>query len=119
MDEDDDVVKLKVCPMCQTPIRKNLRYGTSVKRQVEEIERVKQKIQGPAQEIESNRQRLRAALAQSGVLRSNLYSKYIMLEDKLKASALSTKSIGLIENLLNFYKRVADLTHSMNKIDEN
>ncbi|XP_039935790.1 NFX1-type zinc finger-containing protein 1 [Hirundo rustica] len=119
MDEDDDVVKLKVCPMCQTPIRKNLRYGTSVKRQVEEIERVKQKIQGPAQEIESNRQRLQAALTQNVVLRNNLCHKYFMLEGKLKASALSAKSIGLIENLLNFYERVADLTHSMNKIDEN
>ncbi|NXB78120.1 ZNFX1 protein, partial [Donacobius atricapilla] len=119
MDEDDDVVKLKVCPLCQTPIRKNLRYGTSVKRQVEEIERVKQKIQGPAQEIESNRQRLKAALARDFVLRSNLRVKYAMLEGKLIASALSTKSIGLIENLLNFYKRVADLTHSVNKIDEN
>ncbi|NWW30854.1 ZNFX1 protein, partial [Panurus biarmicus] len=119
MDEDDDVVKLKVCPLCQTPIRKNLRYGTSVKRQVEEIERVKQKIQGPAQEIESNRQRLQAALVQNVALGSNLYLKYAMLEDKLKASALSTKSIGLIENLLNFYKRVADLTHSMNNIDKN
>ncbi|NXP66262.1 ZNFX1 protein, partial [Chloropsis cyanopogon] len=119
MDEDDDVVKLKVCPLCQTPIRKNLRYGTSVKRQVEEIERVKQKIQGPAQEIESNRQRLQAALAQNFVLRRDLFSKYAMLEKKLKDSSLSTKSIGLIENLLNFYKRVADLTNSMNKIDYN
>ncbi|NXP31996.1 ZNFX1 protein, partial [Leiothrix lutea] len=118
MDEDDGVVKLKVCPSCQTPIRKNLRYGTSVKRQVEEIEQVKQKIQGPAQEIESNRQRLQAALAQKVVLKSSLYLKYVMLENKLKASALSTKSIGLIENLLNFYERVADLIHSMNKIDE-
>ncbi|NWY45192.1 ZNFX1 protein, partial [Sylvia atricapilla] len=119
MDEDDDVVKLKVCPLCQTPIRKNLRYGSSVKRQVEEIEQVKQKIQGPAQEIESNRQRLQAALAQNIVLKNNLCRKYEMLENKLKASALCTKSIGLIENLLNFYKRVADLTDSMNKIDEN
>ncbi|NWU03076.1 ZNFX1 protein, partial [Urocynchramus pylzowi] len=119
MDEDDDAIKLKVCPLCQTPIRKNLRYGSSVKRQVEEIERVKQKIQGPAEEIESSRQRLQAALVQNVFLRHNLSSKYAMLEKKLKASALSTKSIGLIENLLNFYKRVADLTNSMNKIDEN
>ncbi|NWX58607.1 ZNFX1 protein, partial [Promerops cafer] len=119
MDEDDSGIKLKVCPLCQTPIRKNLRYGTSVKRQVEEIERVKQKIQGPAREIESNRQRLRAALAQAVILRSNLSSKYAMLERKLKASALSTTSIRLIENLLNFYKRVADLTYSMDKIDRN
>ncbi|NXQ64815.1 ZNFX1 protein, partial [Anthoscopus minutus] len=118
MDEDDDVVKLKVCPLCQTPIRKNLRYGTSVKRQVEEIERVKQKIQGPAQEIQSNRRRLQAALAQNVVLRRNLWVKYVMLENKLRSSALSVKSIGLIENLLNFYKHVADLTNSMNKIDE-
>uniref|UniRef100_A0A8C9NK28 Zinc finger NFX1-type containing 1 n=1 Tax=Serinus canaria TaxID=9135 RepID=A0A8C9NK28_SERCA len=119
MDEDDDVVKLKVCPLCQTPIRKNLRYGSSVKRQVEEIERVKQKIQGPAEEIESNRRRLQAALTQNLFLRHHLSSKYAMLQEKLKASPLSTKSIGLVENLLNFYKRVADLTNSLNKIDEN
>ncbi|XP_036251487.1 NFX1-type zinc finger-containing protein 1 [Molothrus ater] len=118
MDEDDDVVKLKVCPLCQTPIRKNLRYGSSVKRQVEEIERVKQKIQGPAEEIESNRKRLQAVLARNLFLRHDLSSKYAMLERKLEASPLSTKSIGLIENLLNFYKRIADLNNSVNKIDE-
>ncbi|XP_074776511.1 NFX1-type zinc finger-containing protein 1 [Athene noctua] len=116
-DDDDDVIKLKVCPLCQTPIRKNLRYGTIVKRRLDEIERVKEKIQGPAQEIESSRQRLQAALTGSAVLQRNLPLKYLMLEDKLKASDLSTKSIGLIENQLNFYKRVADLTNSMSKID--
>ncbi|NXK93324.1 ZNFX1 protein, partial [Formicarius rufipectus] len=119
MDEDDDVVKLKVCPMCQTPIRKNMRYSTSVKRRVDEIEQVKQKIQGSAQEIESSRQRLKAALEGNAVLKINLTSKFFMLKDKLEASDLSTKSIGLIENQLNFYKRVADLTASMCKIAEN
>ncbi|NWI50997.1 ZNFX1 protein, partial [Calyptomena viridis] len=116
MDEDDDVIKLKVCPMCQTPIRKNLRYGTSVKRRVGEIEQVKHKIQGPAQEIESSRCRLQA---EQNVLRASLPQKYSMLKDKLEASDLSTKSIGLIENLLNFYKRVADLIRSMSKIAAN
>ncbi|XP_040464584.1 NFX1-type zinc finger-containing protein 1 isoform X3 [Falco naumanni] len=118
MDEDDDyVIKLKVCPICQTPIRKNLRYGTIVNRRLDEIEKVKEKIQGPAQEIESSRQRLQAALAGNAVLRRNLPLKYLVLEDKLKASDLSTKSIGLIENQLNFYERVAELTNSMSKID--
>ncbi|XP_009891810.1 PREDICTED: LOW QUALITY PROTEIN: NFX1-type zinc finger-containing protein 1 [Charadrius vociferus] len=119
MDEDDGVIKLKVCPMCQTPIRKNLRYGTIVKRRLDEIEKVKEKIQGPAQEIESSRQRLQAALTGNAVLQRNLPLKYLMLEDKLKASDLSTKSIGLIENQLNLYKRVADLTNSMSKINAN
>ncbi|NXL91409.1 ZNFX1 protein, partial [Alectura lathami] len=117
MDEDDDVIKLKVCPICQTPVRKSLRYGTIVKKQLDEIEKVKEKIQGPVQEIESHRQRLQAALAGNIVLKKNLPFKYLMLEDKLKASDLSIKSIGLIENQLNFYERVADLTNSMSKID--
>ncbi|NWJ03246.1 ZNFX1 protein, partial [Crypturellus undulatus] len=117
MDEDDGVIKLKVCPVCQTPIRKNLRYGTIVQRRLYEIERVKEKIQGPIQEIESSRQSLQAALADNAVLRRNLPLKYLMLEDKLRASGLSTKSIGLIENQLNFYSRLADLTNSMNKIE--
>ncbi|NWS74149.1 ZNFX1 protein, partial [Crotophaga sulcirostris] len=119
MDQDDDVIKLKVCPLCQTPIRKNLRYGTIVKRQLHEIEKVKEKIQGPAQEIESSRQRLQAALAGKTVLQESLPLKYRMLEEKLEASDLSTKSIGLIENQLNFYERIATLTNSMSKIDIN
>ncbi|NXJ89686.1 ZNFX1 protein, partial [Corythaixoides concolor] len=117
MDEDDDVIKLKVCPICQTPIRKNLRYGTIVKRRLDEIEKVKEKIQGPAQEIESSRQRLQAALTGNAVLQRNVPLKYLMLEEKLKASHLSTKSIGLIENQLNFYERIADLTNSMCNIE--
>ncbi|NWR35552.1 ZNFX1 protein, partial [Tachuris rubrigastra] len=119
MDKDDDVVKVKVCPSCQKPIRKNLRYGTSVKRRVDEIEQVKQKIQGSAQEIESSRQRLKAALARDAVLKNNLQEKYLILKIMLEASDLSTKKIGLIENKLNFYKRIADLAASMSKIAEN
>lgn len=41
-----------------------------------------------------------------------------MLEDQLNASDLSIKSIGVIENQLNFYERIADLTSSLSKIDE-
>ncbi|XP_054701392.1 NFX1-type zinc finger-containing protein 1 isoform X2 [Grus americana] len=119
MDEDDDVIKLKVCPICQTPIRKNLRYGTIVKRWLDEIEKVKEKIQGPAQEIESNRKRLQVALVRNTVLQRNLPLVFLMLKNKLEASVLSTKNIGLIENQLNFYKRVADLTKSLSKIDAN
>ncbi|NXK32780.1 ZNFX1 protein, partial [Piprites chloris] len=116
---DDDVVKLKVCPLCQKPIRKSLRYGTSVKRRVDEIEQVKQKIQGSAQEIESSRQRLKAALLRNVVLKNNLLEKYLMLNDMLEASDLSTKRVGLIENQINFYERIADLTASVSRIAEN
>ncbi|NXI98154.1 ZNFX1 protein, partial [Psophia crepitans] len=116
MDEDDDVIKLKVCPMCQTPIRKNLRYGTIVKRWLDEIEKVKEKIQGPAQEIESNRKRLQVALMRKVVLHEHLPLQFRMLSNELKVAALSMRSIGLLENRLNFYTRVAELMDSLKKI---
>ncbi|XP_019395339.1 PREDICTED: NFX1-type zinc finger-containing protein 1, partial [Crocodylus porosus] len=117
MDEDESAVKLKVCPSCQTPIRKNLRYGTIVKKRLEEIEKVKEKIQGPAREIETSRHRLQAMLEGKAVLRRVLPTKYDRLEERLKQPNLSTKSIGLLENLINFYERVADLTGSLGKLD--
>ncbi|XP_072206179.1 NFX1-type zinc finger-containing protein 1 isoform X2 [Excalfactoria chinensis] len=117
MDEDDNAIKLKVCPTCQTPVRKSLRYGTIVKKHLAEIEKVKEKILGPAWEIRSSRQRLQAVLTSKSVLKRSLLGKYLILEDKLNASDLSIRSIGAIENLLNFYERIADLTSSLGKID--
>uniref|UniRef100_A0A8C2SUE6 Zinc finger NFX1-type containing 1 n=1 Tax=Coturnix japonica TaxID=93934 RepID=A0A8C2SUE6_COTJA len=117
MDEDDEAIKLKVCPTCQTPVRKSLRYGTMVKKHLAEIEKVKEKIQGPAWKIVSSRQRLEAALASKSVLRKSLLAKYLVLEDKLNSSDLSIRSTALIENLINFYERIADLTSSLGKID--
>uniref|UniRef100_A0A8C8S3M7 Zinc finger NFX1-type containing 1 n=1 Tax=Pelusios castaneus TaxID=367368 RepID=A0A8C8S3M7_9SAUR len=119
MDEDEIVIKLKVCPSCQTPIRKNLRYGTIVKRRLEEIERVKERIQGPVSEIETSRHRLQGVLEGKGVLRRNLSIKYLMLEEKLTQPDLSTKSIGLLENLIGFYGHLGELMNSLNKLDVN
>ncbi|XP_030388737.1 NFX1-type zinc finger-containing protein 1 [Gopherus evgoodei] len=117
MDEDEIVIKLKVCPSCQTVIRKNLRYGTIVKRRLEEIERVKERIQGPVSEIETRRHRLQGVLEGKAVLRRNLSIKYLMLEEKLTHPDLSTKSIGLLENLIGFYGRLGELMSSLNKLD--
>ncbi|XP_034642892.1 NFX1-type zinc finger-containing protein 1 [Trachemys scripta elegans] len=117
MDEDEIVIKLKVCPSCQTAIRKNLRYGTIVKRRLEEIERVKERIQGPVSEIETSRHRLQGVLEGKAVLRRNLSIKYLMLEEKLTHPDLSTKSIGLLENLIGFYGRLGELMSSLNKLD--
>ncbi|KAJ3603008.1 hypothetical protein NHX12_030752, partial [Muraenolepis orangiensis] len=46
-EEDEQmVIKLKECPRCRTPIRKNLRYGSHINRSLAEIEKVKEKING-------------------------------------------------------------------------
>uniref|UniRef100_A0A8D0HDW3 RZ-type domain-containing protein n=1 Tax=Sphenodon punctatus TaxID=8508 RepID=A0A8D0HDW3_SPHPU len=117
MDEDESAIKLKVCPSCQTPIRKNLRYGTIVKRRLEEIERVKERIQGPGGEIVASRLRLQTLLLGKGVLQKNLPLKYLLLREKLAQPDLSTRSLGLIENLLGFYTRLAELTSSLAQVE--
>ena len=45
-EEEEVAIKLKDCPKCRTPIRKNLRYGTHINRSLTEIEKVKEKING-------------------------------------------------------------------------
>ena len=51
-------IKLKECPKCRTPIRKNLRYGSHINRSLAEIEMVKLKINGPQKDIEEHRKAL-------------------------------------------------------------
>ena len=41
---ESQVIQLKTCPRCRTPIRCCLRYGNVIKRQLRDIEKVKRKI---------------------------------------------------------------------------
>ncbi|XP_061486653.1 NFX1-type zinc finger-containing protein 1 isoform X2 [Rhineura floridana] len=115
--EEGEAVKLKVCPRCQTPIRKNLRYGTMVKRSLAEVEVVKGRIQGSPAEISSSSQRLKAALLGEATLKRHLPVQFQHLKQELeKPAALSTRSLGLVENLLGFYVQLANLTEAGSKV---
>ncbi|XP_030067298.1 NFX1-type zinc finger-containing protein 1 [Microcaecilia unicolor] len=115
--EEEIVIKLKVCPECQTPIRKNLRYGTIINQRLEEIERVKGRILGPASEIECKRLQLRDQLVNVKDIRRSFPIEYHMMEEKLLASDLSLKTLAYLENLIVFYKRLAGLMTTLGKID--
>ncbi|KAG8519603.1 NFX1-type zinc finger-containing protein 1 [Galemys pyrenaicus] len=115
--KDDEVaIKLKVCPICQVPIRKNLRYGTSIKQRLEEIEIIKEKIQGSAREVETSRERLKALLVKKDLLQQQRPLDFIMLEEKLSQTNLSVKDLGLIENYISFYDHLAGLWDSLKKL---
>jgi hypothetical protein len=45
-DEKMTSIKLKECPKCKTPIRRNLRYGNMIKQALHDIENVKRQIMG-------------------------------------------------------------------------
>ncbi|KAH0619379.1 hypothetical protein JD844_003897 [Phrynosoma platyrhinos] len=113
-------VKLKVCPACQTPIRKNLRYGVLVKKSLAEVELVKSKIRGCPEAIASGAQRLKIALAEKDVLWNYMPEKYKWLLKQLEGPpALSIQRLGYLENLLGFSVQLAELTKVAKKGDSN
>ncbi|XP_011886196.1 PREDICTED: NFX1-type zinc finger-containing protein 1 isoform X3 [Cercocebus atys] len=115
--KDDEVaIRLKVCPICQVPIRKNLRYGTSIKQRLEEIEIIKEKIQGSAGEIATSQERLKALLERKTLLHQLLPEDFLMIKEKLAQKNLSVKDLGLVENYISFYDHLASLWDSLKKM---
>ncbi|XP_015285441.3 NFX1-type zinc finger-containing protein 1 isoform X2 [Macaca fascicularis] len=115
--KDDEVaIRLKVCPICQVPIRKNLRYGTSIKQRLEEIEIIKEKIQGSAGEIATSQERLKALLERKSLLHQLLPEDFLMIKEKLAQKNLSVKDLGLVENYISFYDHLASLWDSLKKM---
>ncbi|XP_072177875.1 NFX1-type zinc finger-containing protein 1-like [Diadema setosum] len=66
--DESENIKLKGCPKCSTPIRKNLRYGNVIKRALADIEAVKQKMMGSTKELKGKRRQLKKNL---GALRKS------------------------------------------------
>ncbi|XP_071957433.1 NFX1-type zinc finger-containing protein 1-like [Antedon mediterranea] len=57
-DEQQNHAKPKLCPVCKTPIRRNLRYGNIIKQLQMDMERVKAKINGDKHLIDLDKRRL-------------------------------------------------------------
>ncbi|TNN78713.1 NFX1-type zinc finger-containing protein 1 [Liparis tanakae] len=106
--EEDVVIKLKECPKCKTPIRKNLRYGSHINRCLAEIEMVKEKINGCQGNLEMHRKTLQTQWADNRLLLKMLCRKdYKQINDKLETSRL----VGLLvlEHQMDFLIKVAKL----------
>ncbi|XP_054753251.2 NFX1-type zinc finger-containing protein 1-like [Lytechinus pictus] len=76
---DDVTIQLKGCPKCKTPIRKNLRYGNTIKQTLRDVENVKTKMRGSEVEIESKMKELTDKLSQ---LRTHTAFMGSFLDDK-------------------------------------
>ena len=55
---DSQLIQLKTCPRCRTPIRCSLRYGNVIKQQLRDIENVKKKLLVEADSGLSSKKRL-------------------------------------------------------------
>lgn len=100
-------IKLKECPKCRTPIRKNLRYGAQINRSLREIEMVKEKINGQQTDIKKQRQTLLAQWDQN-LVTYDMYDQveYMQIENRLEESYLSANDLWVVENKMDFLIRV-------------
>lgn len=103
-------IKLKECPKCRTPIRKNRRYGAHINRCLTEIEMVKQKIYGNLQDIKEQKKKLKLQWQEYydsvGLDIINVYSE---MSKRLKEKYITANELWSLENKMNFLVRLAKL----------
>lgn len=103
-------IKLKECPKCRTPIRKNRRYGAHINRCLAEIEMVKRKIYGNPLEIEEQRAALQLQwdehFASIGL---DMQEKYLLIGEQLEKKYLTANDLWSLENKMNFLIRITKL----------
>ncbi|XP_075997105.1 NFX1-type zinc finger-containing protein 1 [Genypterus blacodes] len=106
--EENVAIKLKECPRCRTPIRKNLRYGTHINRSLAEIEMVKRKI-NRQEDVEQ----LRLALIKQWQenLGRQMYAglEYRSLLDRVKEPHLTVNDLLFLEHKMDFRIKVKNL----------
>ncbi|XP_040890146.1 NFX1-type zinc finger-containing protein 1 [Toxotes jaculatrix] len=108
--EEEVAIRLKECPKCKTPIRKNLRYGSHINRSLAEIEMVKVKINGNQADIKEHRNALQQQWTENlDIHEMHKQREYMAIKDKLGERFLTANDLWILENKMNFLIRVAKL----------
>lgn len=105
-DKEQVAGKLKECPMCQTPIRTNMRYGSVIKTQLAEIEKLKKTINGNRADIEKRKHAL------LNRYKENLYTnnnEYMQIRIGLMQRHLTANDLRVMEIQMDFQIRVTKL----------
>ncbi|XP_028303349.1 NFX1-type zinc finger-containing protein 1 isoform X2 [Gouania willdenowi] len=107
---EEEALKLKECPKCRTPLRKNLRYGSYINKCLAEIEMVKEKINGQPGDIETLRKILQ--IEWKDILRANILHHQApdwYFTKRLQQTCLTRNDIRILENQIDFHKRIGKL----------
>ncbi|XP_078092539.1 NFX1-type zinc finger-containing protein 1 isoform X1 [Mustelus asterias] len=108
-EDNNTVIKLKDCPKCRMPIRKNLRYGTIIKNSLCEIEKVKKIVQGDAEKNNQLRKQLESELKKHSIIAEQFPVQDKNLSSALQSCPLSLQGLTVIENKIAFLSRLAEL----------
>lgn len=103
-------IKLKECPKCRTPIRKNRRYGAHINRCLAEIEMVKLKIHGNLLDVEDQKAALQQQWCEHiSTVGLDMEHEYLQIDDQLQKKSLTANDLWSLENKMNFLIRITKL----------
>ena len=110
-EDNRHVIQLKTCPRCKTAIRRSQRYGNVIKQQLLDIVKVKAKVNGNQDEIETTREDLKKRLQ---VLRpkfaaENGWSVLMKRVNKISNSVMAavvTNQVMLMERFLAINRKL-------------
>ncbi|XP_071084840.1 NFX1-type zinc finger-containing protein 1-like [Haliotis cracherodii] len=109
---ENDAIQLKACPHCKTQIRRNIRYGSDIKRMLKDIDTVKKKYIGKDERIKVLKAQLEAEASRE-VGREERKEKMEMLN---KGYGNSEVGLNAIQNQFRFMKRVSKLFDAFEKL---
>ncbi|XP_017335446.2 NFX1-type zinc finger-containing protein 1 [Ictalurus punctatus] len=108
-DLDQRAIRLKECPRCRTPIRRNVRYGAHINRSLAEIEKVKEQINGQQSDIQNKQKELQLLLERKDNLKEQLPVEHLRITERLQKSDLSLLDLWHQENLITFLESLGKL----------
>ncbi|KAG7326586.1 hypothetical protein KOW79_009987 [Hemibagrus wyckioides] len=108
-DQDQRAIRLKECPRCRTPIRRNLRYGAHINRSLAEIEKVKEQINGLQSDNKNKRKELQLLLNRQGNFMEQIPVEYLKTSENLQKPGLSILDLWYHENLIMFLENLGKL----------
>ncbi|XP_030846999.1 NFX1-type zinc finger-containing protein 1-like [Strongylocentrotus purpuratus] len=108
-------IKLKECPWCKTPIRRNLRYGNLIKQALDDINAVKRTIFGDENTIHYLRQNLQKRLKNMDIFAITSDARRFQ-GMVYSTSALSHGQITALKNRVRFLKEMRDLAKALQSL---
>ncbi|XP_033114446.1 NFX1-type zinc finger-containing protein 1-like isoform X2 [Anneissia japonica] len=102
-DDGSTNVQSKVCPVCKTPIRRNLRYGNIIKQLQMDIESVKSKILGDEHKIRLDKLRLQREIQR---LSDKECGTFLLSE---LSTLLTAEQVVDMKNKLQFVSKVEEI----------
>ncbi|XP_074552411.1 NFX1-type zinc finger-containing protein 1 [Halichoeres trimaculatus] len=107
---EEVVIKLKECPKCRAPIRKNLRYGSHINKRLAEIEMVKAKINGDQADLKAHREALLKQWKENLPPCDSVRDKgYLNIGALLGRDGLTANDLWSLEHRMDFHQRIVKL----------